>query len=64
MKEPTAEDWVIARLLMFGFNVAKDAHRIGLDAEFIRSVLYLNKRVGMECMGEMFTALREERKTK
>lgn len=63
MKKPTAEDWVIARVLMVAFDGGANT-RVRLNYDFVRAALYLTQRVGMERIGEMFAVLREERRAK
>jgi hypothetical protein len=59
MKQPTADDWVIARLLMFAFDGGRNKAAY-TNYDFVKSVLYLYKRVGSKQAGEMFETLREE----
>lgn len=56
--EPTAEDWVIARLIMVA---ARDYPRVGLNYDFMRSLLYLCKRVGLNNMSAMLKAIHKEK---
>jgi hypothetical protein len=61
MKEIEEKDWVLARVLMVAFEA--DERRAALNYDFARSALYLKKQVGLVQFGEMFDALRNERKS-
>jgi hypothetical protein len=58
--EPTAEDWVIARLLLFVFDGSRspDASK---SAEIMKSMLHLLRRVGFINLNRMFKAIKAER---
>ena len=59
---PTEKDWVLARVLLLAFEA--DERRASLNYDFVRSLRYLVKQVGFVQFGEMFDALRNERKEK
>ena len=63
MKEPTAEDWVIARLIRAAHGNEVNT-RIWTNYDYMRAILFLTKRVGLKRVQEMLVVLREERKTK
>ena len=56
---PTAEDWIIARLIHLALRSNQKAAVV--DPDFVRSVLYLNKKFGLFGIGKMFDALRAEK---
>jgi len=59
---PTAEDWVIARLMVVAFEF--DQRRAALNYDLVRSAHYLLKRVGFMQFDNMLKTLRNERKSK
>lgn len=60
MKDATAEDWVIARLIMVAADGGKNV-QVFRSPEFMKSLMHLMKRVGFERMDGMFKAIRAER---
>ena len=63
MKEPTTEDWVIARLIWVAYGEGENPKVWG-NHDYMRSILYLVKRVGLKRVHKMLAVVREERETK
>jgi hypothetical protein len=59
--KPTAEDWVIARLLKVIFDQS-EGFKAYRNPDVVRSVLYLTKRLGEDQAVGLFDTLRKESK--
>lgn len=57
--QPTAEDWIIARLIHFA--VRNNPQRAAVSTDVVRSTMHLYKKFGLFGIGEMFDALRAEK---
>ena len=57
--QPTAEDWIIARLIHLALHSNQKAAVV--DHDFVRALLYLDKKFGLRGVGKIFDALRAEK---
>jgi hypothetical protein len=55
--QPTAEDWVILRLLRAWVRTAPHAR---LNPTAVESVLFMRRKLGLKTIGKMVDQLREE----
>jgi hypothetical protein len=52
MTEPTAEDWIIVRLLVISVRA-----NLGMSADVIKSILFLEKKLGTKQFYQMLDEL-------
>jgi hypothetical protein len=55
MVEPTAEDWIIVRLLVI--SVRANPTKLRMSADVIQSILFLEKKLGAKQLYQMLDEL-------
>lgn len=61
--KPTKEDWILLRLLKVGLDTAPQ-NRLVTSPDFVKAILYLDKKVGTKQFYAMCDALNKEKRSK
>jgi hypothetical protein len=60
MNEPTAEDWIIVRLLTVMLNNKNAAYQMAINTDVSQSALYLHIKFGTDKFHSMCRQIRNE----